>query len=392
MKLLFVHDHKFKHDGFLTYSNGTFPSSIWRRYLSVSDGLTVVGRDGGKLSSLEKNYTVSSEELVDFILLPDLSNIKSLLYTSPDVLTKCRNLVADHDGIIARLPSRMGQLFIGEAVKQGKPYAVEVVGCAWDAFWSHGSFRGKLIAPFAYFKTKKIISESSFALYVTESYLQNIYPCKKKHSFCSNVEIPVVERNVLTARFLNKKKKNGKLFFGLIGNYSSSYKGIDVLINALGMADSRLPDWEVQIVGAGDSGPYEKLAKKLGISSRVKFLGSLPSGDAVYNWLDSVDVYVQPSLTEGLPRALIEAMSRGCPAIASRVGGIPELLESAQMVEPANSSALADALVSLAGDDESLSNLSEANFKKASKYYKPVLEKRRAEFWLDFKHYILSKS
>ncbi len=47
----------------------------------------------------------------------------------------------------------------------------------------------------------------------------------------------------------------------------------------------------------------------------------------VFNWLETIDIYTQPSRQEGLPRALIEAMSRGLPAFGARTAGIPELLE-----------------------------------------------------------------
>ena len=55
------------------------------------------------------------------------------------------------------------------------------------------------------------------------------------------------------------------------------------------------------------------------------FKGSIVH-DEMFAWLDSLDVYIQPSLQEGLPRALIEAMSRGLPCYGTRTGGIPELL------------------------------------------------------------------
>ena len=49
--------------------------------------------------------------------------------------------------------------------------------------------------------------------------------------------------------------------------------------------------------------------------------------DKVFEWLDTIDLYVQPSLTEGMPRAAIEAMSRGCPVVVSDVGGLKNLVD-----------------------------------------------------------------
>lgn len=65
--------------------------------------------------------------------------------------------------------------------------------------------------------------------------------------------------------------------------------------------------------------------KALRVAEQVVFAGSLPH-DAVFSWLDGLDLYIQPSTVEAMPRALIEAMSRGLPCLASEVGAMPELL------------------------------------------------------------------
>ena len=66
--------------------------------------------------------------------------------------------------------------------------------------------------------------------------------------------------------------------------------------------------------------------QKLDVEEQVKILGPMPHNE-VFKWLETIDLYVQPSRQEGLPRALIEAMSRGVPAFGARTGGIPELLD-----------------------------------------------------------------
>ena len=79
----------------------------------------------------------------------------------------------------------------------------------------------------------------------------------------------------------------------------------------------------------------------------MTFAGSLPRAE-VFRRIDACDLFVMPSRTEGLPRALVEAMARAAPAIGSRVGGIADLLEdgvNGVLVEPGDTRALADALV-----------------------------------------------
>ena len=59
-------------------------------------------------------------------------------------------------------------------------------------------------------------------------------------------------------------------------------------------------------------------------------------GKEVMAWLDGIDIYLQPRMAEGLPRSLIGAMSRGCPFVGSRCGGITGLLEEECLIEPGN--------------------------------------------------------
>ena len=392
MKVLFIHDHIFKEYDGAIYSSGGLPSSVWSRYLDVFDELTVVGRNGGKLASKEMGYTLSSARGVTFNLLPNISDVKSILFGNQRVKRVCRELVSRHDGIIARLPSRLGQLFVTESIRQGKPYAVEVVACSWDAFWNYGRWEGKVFAPFSTIKLKFTVGRAPFALYVTESFLQGRYPCKGGHvTFCSNVEISPVSEDVLQWRLEKIKKRADKITFGLIGNYSSRYKGIDVAIRALALVKDELPDWGLEVLGSGDSQFYSDLAREHGVAKRVKFVGSLPSGQPVYDWLDNVDIYLQPSFQEGLPRALVEAMSRGCPALASSIAGIPELLSPRYMVAAGDYVSLSKKLVELAVDDANQLQVSKQNFETAGRYYKPLLDERRTAFWLAFRSYIESK-
>ncbi|MCO7622420.1 MULTISPECIES: glycosyltransferase family 4 protein [Pseudomonas] len=391
-KVIFVHDHFFKYKEGSYYSGGGLPAAIWQRYLSVFSCLTVVGRDGGELKESQAGYTLSSVPGVSFRLLPNVSNFKGLLLGNSLVRKVTKTLVSESDGIIARLPSRLGQLFIKEAIRQNKPYAVEVVGCAWGGLWDYGSWKGKLLAPFSAYTTKRMISRAPFALYVTEGFLQRRYPCKGITTFCSNVDIPPVSSDVLELRIKKIGCKKSPLVFGLIGNYSSKYKGIDVAIQALALASRRLPEWELQVLGAGDSSYYQEISEKLGVSDRVRFIGPKASGQPVYEWLDGIDIYLQPSFQEGLPRALIEAMSRGCPALATSIAGIPELLDSNEMVDAGAYNALSEKIASLASDKKNMSNLARRNFEKAQDYYRPVLTERRTEFYLLFSRSLSSKS
>lgn len=389
-KILFIHDHYFKRKGDTYYSGGGLPSSVWSRYLTVFPQLVVVGRDGGFFADENERYTISSTPGVDFVLLPNVSNVKSLVFGNSTVQRACRDLVASSDGVIARMPSRLAQIFVSEAIKQDKPYAVEVVGCAWGGLWDYGNWKGKFYAPISALNARRVIKRADFALYVTESYLQRRYPSDGTVEFCSNVDIPQVPEYILEKRLAKHAKAAGKVIFGLIGNYSSSYKGIDVAIRAL--ANLKGIDWQFEVVGGGDSSIYVSLADKLGVVDKVKFLGVKPAGTPIYEWLDGVDVYLQPSYQEGLPRALVEAMSRGCPSLATSIAGIPELLSESEMISPGDWHSLSKMIKSLVSNSDLMSLSSRKNFNVAKNYYRHVLDARRTAFWSSFARHLDRKT
>ena len=82
-----------------------------------------------------------------------------------------------------------------------------------------------------------------------------------------------------------------------------------------------------KLIGGGDPTRLMRCAEKLGIADMVEFTGNL-TREQVFAALDETDIYVHPSLTEGMPRAVLEAESRGCAVIGTRVGGIPEIVRA----------------------------------------------------------------
>lgn len=126
------------------------------------------------------------------------------------------------------------------------------------------------------------------------------------------------------------------------------HKGIDVLLRAF--ARVSVPA-RLRVVGDGPELPaLDALSRTLGISQRVEFLGLR---DDVPELLRSADAYVHPTFVEGFGNAVAEAMSSGVAVIASRVGGIPELVEpgvSGLLAPPGDEVALAAAMARVAAD------------------------------------------
>lgn len=146
--------------------------------------------------------------------------------------------------------------------------------------------------------------------------------------------------------------RGDELLIVAIGNLYP-VKGHAILLRALAELEEQggAPAWRLAIAGRGEEEPrLRDMAADAGIASRVHLLGF--RGDAP-DILAAGDLFVMPSLSEGLPLALVEAMATGLPIIASDVGGIPEVVArdtEAVLVPAASPPALAAAMRVLLGD------------------------------------------
>ena len=145
--------------------------------------------------------------------------------------------------------------------------------------------------------------------------------------------------------------------YGTVGRLVET-KGQEVLLKAFARVCERYPESWLIITGKGRLGSeLRSLSAKLNIHERVVFLGYRTDIPEV---LKAYDVFVLPSIAEGLPGALLEAMATGIPVIASRVGGVPEILEDPRlgiMVSPSSTDELASAMERLRSMDEMRRNM-----------------------------------
>jgi glycosyltransferase involved in cell wall biosynthesis len=128
-------------------------------------------------------------------------------------------------------------------------------------------------------------------------------------------------------------------------------KGQSLLIEALAALTRRGVDARLTVVGDGpQAGELHELADRLGVAGRVEFAGAVGQ-DAILGYYERADVFATPSFAEGLPVVLMEAMATGLPVVASRITGVPELVEhgvSGYLVAPGRVDELVDALERLA--------------------------------------------
>lgn len=152
--------------------------------------------------------------------------------------------------------------------------------------------------------------------------------------------------------------KPGVLRLGTLGRLSP-VKGYHVLIEAMAL----LRDIPVTLTLIGDGPESDRLGRMIGelsLEDRVRRLSSIPNDHVI---LHAIDVFCAPSLQEGLGLSVLDAMARGTSVIASRAGGLTDLIrngETGRLVEPGDAKALAEGIRALHGDPSSRERMAAA--------------------------------
>lgn len=387
MDLLLVYEDKAALDREGNVYIGTaFSNSALECYFQHFDHVTMLVRradispdDTKKLSGMNKVIT----DRLSVVFLPNpTANIKS--YFNPVLRRKYKQVVLNeikHDrAVIVRVPSSSGTIAADYCHKIGKPFLAEAIGCPWDSLWNH-SLEGKIMAPSSWRNMRHVMGNAPYSVYVTNEFLQHRYPTRGITAAISDVELQPMNSSVLDARLKHIRKHSGRLKIATSGGLVP-YKGQQFVIRALAeLKEQGNTNYEYHLAGSGDDETLRSLAGDLGIAGQVVFEGRL-AHERVFTWLDEMDLYIQPSLQDGLPRAVMEAMSRGLPALGAWTGGIPELLEAKYIFPRKDVSAIARMLSTISSEE--METMAERNFNHAKDYQKEVLDKRRYDFYSAF--------
>lgn len=355
---------------------------IKNRYLQYFDEMTISTREKNK-SQEKGNYTgykITNGENVLVKPITEYNNILDSIRKRKKIESQIDKLVKDTDFVIIRMPSVIGIFACNSAKKYNKQYVIEMVACPLDGYINHTKKTGVFLAPIMYYLNKKYIKNAPKVLYVTSKFLQKRYPTYGEEVACSDVDLPKTDIETLVNRKnkIEECKYSKILKLATIASVELKYKGHIYVFKAIAKLKKEGRNIKYYLAGGGDNSRLKKLASKYGIQDNVVFLGSL-THEKVFELIDSIDIYVQPSLQEGLPRALIEAMNRACPAIGSNAGGIPELLCKDFIVKKRNSRAIYKILKNIT--TEQLTKQAEYNYERSKEFEKEKLEVKRRLFY-----------
>lgn len=369
-------------DGRVFSPNG-FGGDFWERYRTVFGPVRIIAR----IEQCSSPNPAWSQVPATYLgPIPPFVGPAGLARVFPQVMRSFDVATQDLDGLIVRAPGTLALLAARQLRKKSLPFAVELVGDPVDVFGTGiaGSLGPVLQRVFAR-NTRWLCAHAAATSYVTRETLQRRYPPASSALTiaCSSVQLP-------TEHFA-KRPRTGTIRASdmpppdlmCAASLEVPYKGVDVLIEALALLD---PDRRPILTVAGDGRLRSELqarATALGLAKSVTFLGRLNKLD-VFTQMRRCDLYVQPSLTEGLPRSIIEAMATAAPVIGSDVGGIPELLDPVDMVPPGNARALANLITTVLDDPARRSAMSRRNLTLAMDFAADILNARRRAFYSSF--------
>lgn len=369
------------------YCSTTLTNSFFQRYFSVVDKLIVADR----VYPLESTYIEAHQEPItlDGVKIEEFPNLSNFYGLSREYLKakiRINALISEADLIFVR-GGIIGILGAEAARKQKKPYLAECAGCAWDEYWNY-SLSGKFLAPYMEYMAKKTIRNASHVVYVTEEWLQKRYMTDGISTNASNVILESIDNQALENRIMKISQygtEKRSFVLGTTGGIGNKAKGQQFVIKAIGLLRDQY-DFSYELVGGGDESYLMNIAKKYNVADKIVFKRQF-THEEVLNWLDSIDIYIQPSMQEGLPRALIEAMSRACPAIGSTTGGIPELLDKNAIFDRGKVASLKAVLEQYIQND--LTKFAIRNFNKAKTYKLSLINERRNKLYQQYKEYVL---
>jgi glycosyltransferase involved in cell wall biosynthesis len=379
MKALVVFDGRF-------YKNSGQPCSyhltydlFTKRYLSEFDSVTVVGRLFDKEDPGAKPVI---GERASFTGIPGYVGPKEFITKLPTLIKTLWNLDLNNTAVFLRTPGTIPFIFSLILLLKGKGFAVEVVADPYDQL-SKGAvvhpirgFFQSLYTKFLKWQCKKAIGAS----YVTRYSLQKRYPPKSElNTHYTSLNLGD-EWFVESPRKLTNKLQTVNLMN--IGMMPQLYKAQDVILESVKIITDSGLNCHVTFVGDGEyKEKLQQMAVTLGVADKVSFIGKISDRDYIKQLFDEADIFVLPSRQEGLPRAMIEAMSRALPCVGTNVGGIEELIDNDFIIEVNDPQALADKVIMLANSPDLLTAQSAKNLNTSKEYRGTVVQARREQFY-----------
>lgn len=320
---------------------------------------------------------------VRVLAVPSYQGALGLILTFARIRILLRRSITDADAVYGgRFPGIIAGLTVGAGRAIGAKTFAHVVGDPHDVLKSGvAGWLGVKLAHVAQLLMAYQVSRVDGAIYVSEETLQRRYPVHGNARSLSRSGVSVTSGTLAEQAKVPDALRRCTTIVA-VGTHDQMYKGHDLLLEALARLRARGNDVRLDVVGGGSKHELlVRLARDLGVDAHVRFLGHVETPQQIRDILDAADLFAMPSRTEGVPRALIEAMARGLPCIGSNVGGIPELLPPECLFTSNSVEELTQLLQTVIHDEKWLTEQGLANLERAREICRSLDPQRVSDFF-----------
>jgi glycosyltransferase involved in cell wall biosynthesis len=374
MRLLVATDHRFHLTPEGVFDTYCFDRAFFDDYRAVFDEVLVAARliEGPRPEGSAR----SDGDGVEFIQLPNTKGPAHVLFSGLLFRPHLRSAIETVDAVCVRIPSSAGRQAVRIADRLDRPAMFEMIGdpeAALDAR-QYGWLIG-VMGRISGRQLRTIPPRCVAGSYVSREHLQRKYPPGPDTAVESISSIRLPESWLRPPRQFADEQR--RLHLVLVASLVP-VKWHEILIRGMHAAVDLGADVDLTLAGGGPlREDLQALAEELGLQKRIRFLGHVSDTDRLLQVLDNSDVFVMTSASEGMPRAMIEAMARGLPAIGSDAGGISELLEDDQLFPPGDFVRLGHMLYELQQSPGRLTEYSRRSSTIAREFTEDILSQRR---------------
>lgn len=369
-----------RHNGAI-YTEMAFAYTYWAEYLELFERVRPIARVRD-VAVLPEGCRRADGAGVEFAPVTNYVGLWSMLKRTPRVLADCWQAVRASEALLLRW-GLVGVICGCFARLLRKPYAFEFVG---DASAGVRPVRNIQILGFNHLLAEitqvlgRWCARGACCTSYVSRFTQSLYPSRNPQREWVFSGVQLGNGSITAARPPARFRRDRPRIIS-VGRLEPE-KGHAVMLEALGQLRRAGLAFDATVVGPGrELDHLRRQARDLGLADVVHFAGRVEAGPPLWALLDEADLFVIPSLTEGMARALIEALARGLPAVGTAVGGNVELLAPDQLAPPNDPPGLAERIRFALADPERLAEMSRRAFERAAEYHPDEMRRRKHAFW-----------
>ena len=386
--LITTHAQMFRTPDGAIWTDYIYGYEFFLRYLEIFDSIRIVTRMKAISFDEAINKIRVDGENIEFYPLPFYKGPWQYFIKMLIIRARFKDSIQGCDCAVLRIPDQVSFQLFNLAQNLRIPCAVEVVAHPWDLY-APGTIR-TVLRPFLRlywdFIQKRTCKRADGVAYVTEKYLQKRYPADIEHGNNNRFETNYTSADLDNSYYYRIRNEDDftnefKKIIHVSGINNLS-KGHYELLHSILMLKKKGIFVKAKFVGGGTMLEYfQDLSIELRLNDQVTFTGYISDRNALTKIFIDSDILVLPSMSEGLPRVILEAMAAGLPCISTSVGGIPDILSDNALVNANDIQALTNRIEEFISDPVLLAKESKRNFEIAKNYSHDNVQAKRNNFY-----------